>query len=85
MVHRAVRTAVLDSMRQAILTKGDNNLLTDEMLYPFGQNFVGREEIIGVVKGFVPSLGWLAIALQTYPWVMQLGGSALLVGLVLFS
>ncbi|KAL4744289.1 hypothetical protein BDW72DRAFT_188889 [Aspergillus terricola var. indicus] len=78
MVHRAVRTVILDGMRQGILTKGDNNALDDTMLYPAGQPYVGRDEIIGVVKGSVPALGWLAILLQTYPHLMQLGGGAML-------
>ncbi|PKY09209.1 putative signal peptidase I [Aspergillus campestris IBT 28561] len=85
MVHRAVRTVVLDTMRQGIMTKGDNNVVDDTLLYPAGKEFLGREEIIGVVKGSVPWLGWVAILLQDYPQIMQLGGGALLLGIALFA
>ncbi|PLN86612.1 putative signal peptidase I [Aspergillus taichungensis] len=85
MVRRAIRTVVLDTMRQGILTKGDNNVADDTLLYPAGEEFVGREEIIGVVKGSVPWLGWVAILLQTYPQIMHLGGGALLLGIALVT
>lgn len=50
--------------RQGILTKGDNNLVDDVILYPAGQLLVHREEVMGLVKGSLPWLGWLAIGLQ---------------------
>lgn len=53
--------------RQQILTKGDNNVFDDVTLYPPGQLFVNREEIVGLVKGFLPCLGWLAIWLRENP------------------
>ena len=53
--------------RHQILTKGDNNVFDDVTQYPPGQLFVNREEIVGLVKGFLPCLGWLAIWLRENP------------------
>ena len=53
--------------RQLVLTKGDNNEVDDVSLYPPGQLLVGREEIVGLVKGYLPYVGWLSIGLQENP------------------
>lgn len=58
--------------------------MDDTLLYPADKEFVGREEIMGVVKGYVPWLGWMVILLQTYPQIMQLGGT-LLLGIALLT
>ncbi|XHG04994.1 hypothetical protein AWENTII_008246 [Aspergillus wentii] len=63
MVHRVVRVLYQDT-EQFILTKGDNNLVDDTMLYPDGQEYLHRNEIIGFVRGYVPFLGWFFIILQ---------------------
>ena len=47
---------------QHILTKGDNNELDDVALYPAGRESVLREEVKGVVRGYLPYLGWAVIA-----------------------
>lgn len=47
--------------RQQILTKGDNNEIDDVVLYPPGRQWVARDEVIGVVRGFLPMLGWATI------------------------
>lgn len=47
-----------------ILTKGDNNAVDDRVMYPDGQEYVFREQIIGFVRGYVPLLGWIVIGLQ---------------------
>lgn len=57
------------SSRQGILTKGDNNLLDDVSLYPHGQNLVSREEIVGIVKGYLPGIGYISIAMQENRWL----------------
>ncbi|KAI9670539.1 MAG: hypothetical protein M1831_005759 [Alyxoria varia] len=76
MVHRAIRAhyeiegegrAVV--VRQKILTKGDNNDDDDRQLYPPGRAFVGRDEIVGVVRGYIPWLGWPTIALTGAAWL----------------
>jgi signal peptidase len=55
--------------RQYILTKGDNNPTHDMSLYPLGQAYVAREEIVGLVRGYLPCVGWATIALSEYPWL----------------
>jgi hypothetical protein len=50
--------------RQFIVTKGDNNEVDDVPMYPIGRAFVTRDEIVGMVVGYVPYLGWVSIALQ---------------------
>lgn len=50
--------------RQLILTKGDNNALDDKLLYPEGQEYIYRSQIIGFVRAYIPFLGWPAIVLQ---------------------
>lgn len=53
--------------RQQILTKGDNNVFDDVTLYPPGQLFVNREEIVGLVKGFFRVLGGLQFGCGRIP------------------
>lgn len=67
--------------RQFILTKGDNNDGDDVALYPPGQLMVGREEVVGLVKGYLPYVGWLSIGLQESPLVT----GALVGGLLLLA
>ncbi len=59
--------------RQKVLTKGDNNAVDDTLLYPAGQNFVDRDEIVGVVVGYAPLLGWATIVFNEYPWLKGVG------------
>lgn len=54
--------------RQLVLTKGDNNEFDDIPLYPAGREFVSRDEVVGLVKGYIPLLGWVVIALQEFVW-----------------
>lgn len=57
------------ALRQIFLTKGDNNAVTDEVLYPGNRTTVTRQEIRGFVRGFVPLLGWAVIGVQEIAWV----------------
>lgn len=60
-VHRVVRHHTSDR-KQLLLTKGDNNALDDLDLYGHKQTYLNREEDInGVVKGYLPKLGYLTI------------------------
>ncbi|KAJ5220668.1 Signal peptidase I [Penicillium citrinum] len=82
MVHRALNVMIhenhnADEDRQFILTKGDNNPVHDRTLYPRGQSFVAREEIVGLVKGYLPFAGWFTIALSDYPWLKAVGVAVL--------
>jgi signal peptidase len=49
---------------QLILTKGDNNLIDDTTLYPEGQDYLPRNQILGFVRGYIPFIGWSVIVLQ---------------------
>lgn len=68
------------SSRQLILTKGDNNELDDVALYPGDRKYVYRDEIIGVVRGYLPFLGWITILLNEVPYLKfgLIGGLALI-------
>lgn len=33
-------------------------------MYPLGRAFVKRDDIVGVVVGFIPYLGWISIIFQ---------------------
>lgn len=63
------------------MTKGDNNEVNDLALYPGGQEYVYRHQIIGVVKGYVPWLGWITIWLDSLQYMKYL----LIVALVLIA
>ncbi|KAI1083237.1 putative signal peptidase I [Whalleya microplaca] len=85
MVHRAINTiwgtrsgGQEGEIEQLILTKGDNNEVDDVALYPSGQKYVYRSQIIGVVRGYLPILGWMTILLSEYPYLkfVLIGGLA---------
>ncbi|KAI0013347.1 putative signal peptidase I [Xylariaceae sp. FL0662B] len=76
MVHRAVKViwGTRPGVRggeteQLILTKGDNNEVDDVALYPNDRKYVYRSEIIGVVRGYLPYLGWATILINEYPYL----------------
>ncbi|KAI2790738.1 hypothetical protein POX_c03586 [Penicillium oxalicum] len=71
MVHRAIKVfdeeineGPLTRTRQLILTQGDNNAVDDTSLYPRGQSFVYRENVIGLVYGHVPYVGTMSLGLK---------------------
>ncbi|KAI6084733.1 putative signal peptidase I [Hypoxylon rubiginosum] len=86
MVHRAIkviwgtRPGGQGEIEQLILTKGDNNELDDVALYPGDRKYVYRDEIIGVVRGYLPFLGWITILLNEVPYLKfgLIGGLALI-------
>ena len=39
------------------------------MLYPEGRMSVERQEVVGFVRGYLPLVGWLVIALQEVVWL----------------
>lgn len=57
--------------RYGFLTKGDNSPLDDTVLYPLGQRYLFRRDIVGSVKGYVPYVGRLALLFEDTPWVKQ--------------
>jgi hypothetical protein len=52
--------------RQMILTKGDYNMFDDKALgiFPPGREYVFREEVVGIVWGHVPYIGWIPFIVQ---------------------
>ncbi|KAI0849140.1 putative signal peptidase I [Daldinia vernicosa] len=89
MVHRAIK--IIWRARpgsrvteQLILTKGDNNEMDDVALYPGNRKYIYRDEIIGVVRGYVPYLGWITILLNEMPY-LKVGLLANLVSLSIFT
>ncbi|CAL5867510.1 uncharacterized protein PFLUO_LOCUS1729 [Penicillium psychrofluorescens] len=84
-VHRVVRTLpevegssvkkvkeITDSAPNShmLLTKGDNNPSDDTELYARGQDYLNREEdLVGSVRGYIPSVGYVTIMLSEHPWL----------------
>ncbi|KAL4922573.1 hypothetical protein BDW62DRAFT_196577 [Aspergillus aurantiobrunneus] len=72
MVHRAIsvhyRARTDGHIEQRILTKGDNNAIDDRFMYLPGQSFAPREDVVGLVWGYVPKLGWASLVLQGGLW-----------------
>ena len=48
--------------KQYILTKGDNNYIDDIELYQ-GLEWLERKHIVGKVRGFLPYIGYVTIAM----------------------
>lgn len=55
-----------------ILTKGDNNAVDDTALYPEGQSFVYRENVVGLVRGYIPYVGWTSLQLKESPLILYI-------------
>lgn len=49
--------------------------MDDHSLYPKGRDYAGRDEIVGLVRGFVPLLGWPAIWFQENVQKMRSGST----------
>jgi len=55
-----------DLKPQSLLTKGDNNNADDIQLYN-GLSFLERKHIVGKVRGYVPWVGYVTIAMNDFP------------------
>ncbi|KJA25321.1 hypothetical protein HYPSUDRAFT_182774 [Hypholoma sublateritium FD-334 SS-4] len=64
---------------QRLLTKGDNNYVDDIELYQ-GLEWLERKHIVGKVRGFLPYVGYVTIAMNDFPQLKYalLGGLGLL-------
>ncbi|EIW79723.1 hypothetical protein CONPUDRAFT_126149 [Coniophora puteana RWD-64-598 SS2] len=51
---------------QLLLTKGDNNYVDDIELYQ-GLDWLERKHIVGKVRGFLPYVGYVTIAMNDFP------------------
>ncbi|KAI0772947.1 hypothetical protein BD413DRAFT_473757 [Trametes elegans] len=65
--------------KQLLLTKGDNNHIDDIELYQ-GLEWLERKHIVGKVRGFLPYIGYVTIAMNDFPQLKYalLGGLGLL-------
>ncbi|KII91794.1 hypothetical protein PLICRDRAFT_104791 [Plicaturopsis crispa FD-325 SS-3] len=70
---------VTPSNDQLLLTKGDNNPVDDLDLYQ-GLDWLERRHIVGKVRGFLPYVGYVTIAMNDFPQLKYalLGGLGLL-------
>ncbi|KAF9530568.1 signal peptidase complex catalytic subunit SEC11 [Crepidotus variabilis] len=77
-VHRVLETHDVSPKKQAstrskslvphqrLLTKGDNNYVDDIELYQ-GLDWLERKHIVGKVRGFLPYVGYVTIAMNDFP------------------
>ncbi|PVU86219.1 hypothetical protein BB560_006789 [Smittium megazygosporum] len=70
---------IIETGKQYILTKGDNNNVDDRGLYAKNQLWIEREHIFGRVYGFVPYVGLITIIMSDYPKIKYLVLAALCV------
>mmetsp|Transcript_65203 Transcript_65203/g.75828 ORF Transcript_65203/g.75828 Transcript_65203/m.75828 type:complete len:183 (-) Transcript_65203:143-691(-) len=80
-VHRVISVHERDDGEAFLLTKGDNNKDDDRLLYPRGQMWLKRSDLMGKVVGYIPYAGMFTIWLNDYPmlkWVL-IGTMSLLV------
>lgn len=69
-VHRVIRRFGGGSTPLQLLTKGDNNAADDTELYATGQSYLDRKnDVIGSVIGYFPTVGYITILLSEYPWL----------------
>ncbi|CAK5278129.1 unnamed protein product [Mycena citricolor] len=60
--HDAVFKGTYAVDKQRLLTKGDNNQVNDIELYR-GLDYLERKHIVGKVRGFLPYIGYVTIAM----------------------
>ncbi|KCZ76312.1 signal peptidase I [Anncaliia algerae PRA109] len=63
-VHRAIK-----KYGSRVLTKGDNNLYSDESLYRRNQYMLNPEDILSCVYGNLPYFGMITIWVNTLPFI----------------
>jgi len=66
-VHRVLKVHEKPDGKIELLTKGDNNRVDDRGLYAPGQQFIGREDILGRAVGTLRYVGMVTIILNDYP------------------
>nr|XP_016474113.1 PREDICTED: signal peptidase complex catalytic subunit SEC11C-like [Nicotiana tabacum] len=81
-VHRVIKVHEQQETGNVnVLTKGDNNLKDDRLLYAPGQSWLQRHHIMGRAVGFLPYAGWVTIIMTEMPIVkyIMIGALGLLV------
>ena len=66
-VHRVLKVHEKPDGRVELLTKGDNNRVDDRGLYAPGQQFIGREDILGRAVGTLRYVGMVGAASHLLP------------------
>lgn len=66
-VHRVIKLHEKEDGTYKILTKGDNNSVDDRGLYAQDQVWLGKSDIVGRARGFVPYIGMVTIWMNDYP------------------
>ncbi|KDQ56842.1 hypothetical protein JAAARDRAFT_36310 [Jaapia argillacea MUCL 33604] len=61
-----LRTQPEAEVEQLLLTKGDNNHIDDIDLYE-GLEWLERRHVVGKVRGFLPYIGYVTIAMNDFP------------------
>uniref|UniRef100_A0A914UQ57 Signal peptidase complex catalytic subunit SEC11 n=1 Tax=Plectus sambesii TaxID=2011161 RepID=A0A914UQ57_9BILA len=79
-VHRVIKVHELQNGTSKFLTKDDNSQYDDRGLYPPGQLWLTRKDVVGRVRAVVPYVGMIFVLFYDYRMLKYL----LLVGLVLF-
>lgn len=67
-----------------LLTKGDNNTVDDRGLYPKGEFWLTRGQVLGRITGYLPYLGYLSIFFADYP-LLKYGLGLLILFLIFFG
>ncbi|OZJ03777.1 Signal peptidase complex catalytic subunit SEC11C [Bifiguratus adelaidae] len=67
-VHRVIKLHdEINTGKQFLLTKGDNNNVDDRGLYNRGQMWIHKDHVVGRVRGFMPYIGMVTILMNDYP------------------
>jgi signal peptidase len=61
-----VKKADVELRSQLVLTKGDNNVVDDVGMYPDGREWVHREEVVGLVKCYIPMIGRISLFMKDH-------------------
>jgi signal peptidase len=56
-----------DDRKFYLLTKGDNNHIDDRGLYPQGQTWIHRQDVLGFIEAYCPYVGYVTIMMNDYP------------------
>eukprot|EP00249_Psilotum_nudum_P006664 c19965_g1_i2 orf=203-769(+) len=72
-VHRVIKVHERsDTGEIDVLTKGDNNMGDDRLLYAQGQVWLNQQHIMGRAVGFLPYAGWVTIIMTEKPLIKYL-------------
>ncbi|KAH9576836.1 hypothetical protein CY35_01G184100 [Sphagnum magellanicum] len=72
-VHRVIKVHErVETNEVEVLTKGDNNMGDDRVLYAHGQMWLQRHHIMGRAVGFLPYVGWVTIIMTEKPYIKYL-------------